>query len=100
MGDSLTSNSNFLLIEILSSTGLLMKYDPSILILYTGFGLLMITASLSYLPYTQIWIFHEKKNCWIGSSTNRGKIQLEIEFENFLRYLEYQIKKTIFLKKK
>jgi len=59
----------------------------------------MLTSSLSYLPYTQIWIFQEKKNCWIGSSTNRGKIQLEIEFENFLRYLEYQINKTIFVKK-
>lgn len=100
IGDSLSPDSKFLLIEILSSTGLLIKYDPTIIILYTGFGLLMITASLSYLPYTQIWIFQEKKNCWIGSSTNRGKIQLEIEFENFLRYLEYQKKKTIFLKKK
>jgi cytochrome c biogenesis protein len=99
IGDSMTENSKFLIIEILSSTGLLLKYDPSILILYTGFGLLMITASLSYLPYTQIWIFQEKKNCWIGSSTNRGKIQLEIEFENFLRYLEYQINKTLFVKK-
>ena len=99
MGDSMAENSKFIIIEILSSTGLLLKYDPSILILYTGFGLLMLTSSLSYLPYTQIWIFQEKKNCWIGSSTNRGKIQLEIEFENFLRYLEYQINKTIFVKK-
>jgi len=99
MGDSMAENSKFIIIEILSSTGLLLKYDPSIIILYTGFGLLMITSSLSYLPYTQIWIFQEKKNCWIGSSTNRGKIQLEIEFENFLRYLEYQINKTIFVKK-
>jgi cytochrome c biogenesis protein len=99
-GDSFSSNSKYFLVEILSSTGLLIKYDPSILILYSGFGLLMITASLSYLPYTQIWIFQENRNCWIGSSTNRGKIQLEIEFENFLRYLEYQVNKTLFIKKK
>jgi cytochrome c biogenesis protein len=99
-GDSFSSNSKYFLVEILSSTGLLIKYDPSLLILYSGFGLLMITASLSYLPYTQIWIFQENRNCWIGSSTNRGKIQLEIEFENFLRYLEYQLNKTLFIKKK
>jgi cytochrome c biogenesis protein len=99
-GDSFSSNSKYFLVEILSSTGLLIKYDPSLLILYSGFGLLMITASLSYLPYTQIWIFQENRNCWIGSSTNRGKIQLEIEFENFLRYLEYQVNKTLFIKKK
>jgi cytochrome c biogenesis protein len=89
---------NFRLIEILPSTGLLIKYDPSIGIIYLGFGLLMITACLSYLPYTQIWVFNDKRNCWIGSSTNRGKIQLEIDFENFIRYFEYCLKRTIFFK--
>jgi cytochrome c biogenesis protein len=92
-------SKNFILVDILSATGLLIKYDPSIIIIYLGFALLMITTCLSYLPYTQIWIFNEKTNCWIGSSTNRGKIQLEIEFENLIRYLEYQLTKTIFLKK-
>jgi cytochrome c biogenesis protein len=81
---------NLRLIDILPSTGLLIKYDPSIIVIYFGFGLLMITTLLSYLPYTQIWILNEKNNCWIGSSTNRGKIQLEIEFENLIRSLEYQ----------
>jgi cytochrome c biogenesis protein len=89
---------NFLLIDILPSTGLLIKYDPSIILIYLGFGFLMITTCLSYLPYTQIWIFNEKTNCWIGSSTNRGKIQLEIEFENLIRYLEFQLSKMIFFK--
>ena len=91
---------NLRLIDILPSTGLLIKYDPSIVIIYFGFGLLMITTLLSYLPYTQIWILNEKNNCWIGSSTNRGKIQLEIEFENLIRYVEYQLTKTIFFKQK
>jgi cytochrome c biogenesis protein len=89
---------NFLLIDILPSTGLLIKYDTSIILIYLGFGFLMITTCLSYLPYTQIWIFNEKTNCWIGSSTNRGKIQLEIEFENLIRYLEFQLSKMIFFK--
>jgi cytochrome c biogenesis protein len=93
-------SKNFILVDILSSTGLLIKYDPSISIIYLGFALLMITTCLSYLPYTQIWIFNEKINCWIGSSTNRGKIQLEIEFENLIRSLEYQLTKIIFFKKK
>lgn len=74
--------------DILPSTGLLIKYDPSIGIIYFGFGLLMITTGLSYLPYTQIWLFHNSKNSWIGGITNRGKIQVEIEFENLIRYIE------------
>ena len=91
-------SENLIFIDILPSTGLLIKYDPSITLIYFGFGLLMITACLSYLPYTQIWICNTKKNCWIGSSTNRGKIQFEIEFENYIRYFEYQMNKTPFIK--
>jgi cytochrome c biogenesis protein len=97
IGDPISKN--IVLIDILPATGLLIKYDPTISIIYLGFGLLMITTCLSYLPYTQIWIFNEKTNCWIGSITNRGKIQLEIEFENLIRYLEYQQKKIIEYKK-
>nr|YP_009545292.1 c-type cytochrome biogenensis protein [Synura uvella]YP_009545313.1 c-type cytochrome biogenensis protein [Synura uvella]AYO28446.1 c-type cytochrome biogenensis protein [Synura uvella]AYO28467.1 c-type cytochrome biogenensis protein [Synura uvella] len=92
-------NSKFLIIDILSSTGLQIKYDPSISIIYFGFGLLMITACLSYLPYTQIWIFSQNGNCWVGGSTNRGKIKLEIEFENLIRDLERSISKNIFIQK-
>lgn len=90
-------NSSFFLLDILPATGLQIKYDPSILIIYFGFGLLMITACLSYLPYNQIWIFEKKNISWIGSSTNRGKIKLEIEFENLIRYIENLLIKNIFI---
>jgi len=97
IGDTILSD--FLFIDILPSTGLLVKYDPSIKLIYFGFALLMLTTSLSYLPYTQIWIFNDKENCWVGSLTNRGKIQLEIEFENLIRYTEYQLNKNNFINK-
>jgi len=97
LGD-LVENS-FTVIDILPSTGLLIKYDPSIFIIYFGFGLLMLTTVCSYLPYTQFWIFEDSKNLWLGSSTNRGKIQLEITFENLIREFENRIAKTIFFEK-
>ena len=76
------------IIESLPSTGLLVKYDPSISIIYFGFGILMMTTFLSYLPYTQIWIFNQGNFFWIGSSTNRGKIHLELHIENLIRESE------------
>jgi len=76
------------ILEILPSTGLLLKYDPSIGFIYLGFGLLMITTCFSYLPYTQIWLFQQQNQIWIGSNTNRGKIQLEIQFENLIRFVQ------------
>ena len=89
LGDIITNN--LIILDVLPSTGLLIKYDPSIIIIYFGFGLLMITAFLSYLPYTQIWLFSEKKYAWLGSITNRGKIQLELDFENLIRNIENQL---------
>jgi cytochrome c biogenesis protein len=81
-------NNKYTVLDIIPSTGLLIKYDPSISLIYLGFGILMLTTCLSYLPYTQIWIFQNQKNLWIGGLTNRGKIQMEIEFENLIRYIE------------
>ena len=86
--------NEYQILDILPSTGLLIKYDPSIPIIYFGFGILMITASFSYLPYTQIWIFSKRENSWVGGLTNRGKIQLEIEFENLIRFIEKKIIKN------
>ena len=88
------------IIDIIPATGLQIKYDPSIPIIYTGFGLLMVTAFLSYLPYTQIWIYNQKNSCWLGSITNRGKINLEIEFENLIREVENSLFKTTFKNEK
>jgi len=97
VGDSFDNKK---IIEIIPSTGLQIKYDPSIIIIYTGFGLLMITTFLSYLPYTQIWIYQKDDYCWLGSLTNRGKINLEIEFENLIREIEKSFFKTSFQLKK
>jgi cytochrome c biogenesis protein len=96
VGDSFNDN---LVLEILPSTGLLIKYDPSIQIIYFGFALLMITTCLSYFPYNQIWIFSQVRTLWFGSLTNRGKIQLEIDFENLMRFGEKQLNKSIFRKR-
>jgi cytochrome c biogenesis protein len=90
--------NQWMISDLLPSTGLLIKYDPSIPLIYLGFGLLMITAILSYLPYTQFWIFEEFNNIWIGTSTNRGKIQLEIQFENLIRELENKLNQNSFQK--
>jgi len=51
----------------------------------------MVTAFLSYLPYTQIWLYNKENTCWLGSLTNRGKINLEIEFENLIRETEKRL---------
>jgi hypothetical protein len=58
----------------------------------------MLTACFSYLPYTQIWIFNQRK--FLARKFNESwKIQLEIEFENLIRSIENVLTKNAFLKK-
>lgn len=84
----------FIIKEFLPATGLLLKSDPTIPLMYFGFALLMITASLSYLPYTQIWVAHTRKLIIFGSAANRDKGKADVEFETLIRSTQGKLKNT------
>ena len=67
------------LIDFISSTGLQIKTDPGIFIVYFGFGLLMVSTLVSYSTYSQIWILKDKQKIFIGGNTTRAKFQFEFE---------------------
>jgi cytochrome c biogenesis protein len=71
--------------EIISSTGLQIKMDPGILIIYSGFFFLMISTLVSYVTYSQIWIIQKNKKIYIGGTTNRAAFDFELEFFNFIK---------------
>ena len=56
-------NLNFpiTLVDVLTSTGLQIKTDPGIPLIYTGFFFLMISTLISYITYSQIWVIKDKK---------------------------------------
>ena len=68
------------LLEIISSTGLQIKIDPGIPIIYLGFFLLMISTLISYITYSQIWIIQKDQKIFIGGNTNRAIFEFELEF--------------------
>ena len=72
------------LIEIISSTGLQIKMDPGIPIIYLGFFLLMLSTLTSYITYSQIWIIQKNRNIYIGGNTNRAAFEFELEFFEFI----------------
>lgn len=67
-------------LEIISSTGLQIKTDPGIPLIYLGFFLLMISTLLSYISYSQIWIIQKNQKLFIGGTTNRALFNFELEF--------------------
>ena len=68
------------LLEIISSTGLQIKTDPGIPIIYLGFFFLMLSTLISYITYSQIWIIQKNQQIFIGGNTNRAIFEFELEF--------------------
>ena len=73
------------LVDILSSTGLQIKTDPGIPLIYTGFFFLMVSTLISYITYSQIWIIKNNKELFIGGNTTRGTFEFEIEFFKLIK---------------
>jgi len=80
LNEKIKNNDEIRLIEILSSTGLQIKSDPGIPIIYTGFFLLMLSTLISYITYSQIWILKENKKIFVGGNTSRAIFEFELEF--------------------
>jgi cytochrome c biogenesis protein len=73
------------LLEIISSTGLQIKTDPGIPIIYSGFFFLILSTFVSYITYSQIWIIEENQKLFIGGTTNRAQFDFELEFFKFIK---------------
>jgi cytochrome c biogenesis protein len=74
-----------ILLEIISSTGLQIKTDPGIPIIYLGFFFLMLSTLISYITYSQIWIIQKNQQIFIGGNTNRAIFEFELEFFKFIK---------------
>ena len=85
LNESLSSDPRFTLLEIISSTGLQIKTDPGIPIIYTGFFFLMLSTLISYISYSQIWIIQEEQKVFIGGNTTRAVFEFELEFFKFIK---------------
>jgi cytochrome c biogenesis protein len=73
------------LLEIISSTGLQIKTDPGIPVIYLGFFLLMLSTLISYITYSQIWIIQKNQKLFIGGTTNRALFDFELEFFKLIK---------------
>ncbi len=82
-GDSLEINSSKLsLKKIISSSGLIIKNDPSIPFIYFSFMLIIFGTVLSLIPTNQLWILFNKKSkkLLIGGLSNRNLLGFKKEF--------------------
>jgi len=85
LGEAIDLNGVPLVIrEIVGSTGLQIKRDPGIPLVYLGFGLLMAGTIASYVSYSQVWALQVGETLYIGGKTNRARLAFEAELSGCL----------------
>ncbi|MDZ7991349.1 MAG: cytochrome c biogenesis protein [Nostoc sp. EfeVER01] len=80
------------ILDVIGSTGLQIKADPGIPIVYTGFGLLMLGVVMSYFSHSQIWALQKGDRLYVGGKTNRAQVAFEQEVLEILDRLSSQPK--------
>lgn len=75
------------ILDVIGSTGLQIKADPSIPIVYTGFALLMLGVVMSYFSHSQIWALQKGELLYVGGKTNRAQVAFEQEVLDILDQL-------------
>ena len=71
------------------SSGLLLKRDPGVPIVYTSFAIILIGGSISLISTKKIWVIHEEENSliYIGGLSNRNLSGLSKELPQFIGFL-------------
>ena len=85
LNEMFANNFPISLVDIISSTGLQIKTDPGIPIIYTGFFFLMVSTLISYITYSQIWIVQDKNKIFMGGNTTRATFDFELEFFKLIK---------------
>jgi len=80
LGEKINLLGSLEVIEYIPETGLQIKADPGIPLIYLGFGVLMISTLLSYLSYTQFWLAQIQDKLLLVGDTNRAKLNLKVTF--------------------
>lgn len=94
-GDRLDVNGISLkLVQLIGSTGLQIKADPGVPIVYFGFFLVMVGTVMSYISYSQVWALQEGDRFYFGGKTNRAQVTFERELLEIIAVIESETKIT------
>ncbi|MCA6588767.1 MAG: cytochrome c biogenesis protein [Pseudanabaena sp. M109S1SP1A06QC] len=89
-GKAEVNGVTFTLKEAIGSTGLQIKADPGIPIVYAGFGLLMLGVVMSYISHSQVWALQVGDRLYVGGKTNRAQVSFEAELVDVTNVVDSQ----------
>ena len=76
-------------LDILPSSGIIIKHDPGVPIVYLGFAITLLGSLLSIIPTNQIWIIKDDNRdlVYIGGLSNRNSSGLINQFPPIINLL-------------
>nr|YP_009391781.1 cytochrome c biogenesis protein ccs1 [Acrosorium ciliolatum]ARW59925.1 cytochrome c biogenesis protein ccs1 [Acrosorium ciliolatum] len=84
------NNISIIVKNVMTSTGLQVKIDPGVSIVYIGFFLLILSSTISYISYSQIWVNIRDESFNLTGSTNRAILFFEEDISKISRiYSKY-----------
>ncbi|KAL9296444.1 hypothetical protein ACSQ67_022340 [Phaseolus vulgaris] len=87
--------SEIVIVDAIGSSGLDLKTDPGVPVVYAGFGALMITTCISYLSHSQIWALQDGTTVFVGGKTNRAKMEFPEEMNRLLDKVPEIVESTL-----
>ena len=83
-------NNSIKIVNIIPSSGLLLKYDPGVPLVYTSFAIIILGGLLSIISTKKIWVLYEKEKSriYIGGLSNRNLAGLSKEMPKFISLLK------------
>uniref|UniRef100_A0A7C8YM40 ResB-like domain-containing protein n=2 Tax=Opuntia streptacantha TaxID=393608 RepID=A0A7C8YM40_OPUST len=86
--------TKIVILDAIGSTGLDLKTDPGVPVVYAGFGALMLTTCISYLSHAQIWALQDGTMVVVGGKTNRAKAEFPDEINRLLDCVPELVEKS------
>jgi cytochrome c biogenesis protein len=71
--------------DFITSTGLQIKSDPGIIIVYFSFLLLLVSIYISFFTYSQIWLIELSGNIKVGGASNRSVLFFQEDFRKIIK---------------
>jgi cytochrome c biogenesis protein len=85
---NLDSNTQFEVSELITSTGLQIKTDPGLRVVYLSFFLLICSVYASFISYSQIWGIEKNNYILFSGNSNRAVLFFQTEFKKLLGRVE------------
>lgn len=81
IGESITFKNVLKLncIDLIVSSGIQIKSDPGLLMIYLGFFSLILSSFVSYISFSELWIVQKNHQLFCGGKTNRAQLKFQIE---------------------